>query len=96
MGIGLHTSITNLPHVDRIPNDSHKFPMVHQESNAHSAREESAKRTLMPTEPDKAEGKKTDPRDRRRQQQRQGDRKKPSPGSCFSRPHDGSIIDVDA
>ena len=97
MGMDVQASVNNLPHVDRIQSDSHRLPVVHQEYNSHVVRDEAARRTVMPVQPDKIEGKITDPHDRAPQNRSLRGRRKKKPASRHrARPDSGSIIDVDA
>lgn len=63
--IDFHASLHNLTQMDRHQHDLTRLPLAHQEQNAEIARDDAAKRTDMPVEPDEAEGKNVDPEDRR-------------------------------
>lgn len=97
MGIDI-PSVANLPHVDRLHNESIKAPIVNQEFNAQVAKEDAAKRTEMAVEPDKADGKSIDPEDRgpTARHDRKRRKQKPPVKPPRIRPHDGSTIDVEA
>ncbi len=73
--INLQLSMTNLTQMDRIQNDAHRSPMVHQAQNAQKNEDETVKRMNMPVEPENVEKKKIDP-DRERREHREQKRKK--------------------
>ncbi len=97
MGIDIQAPVNNLPHIDRIQSDSHRLPVVHQEHNVENARDEAARRTTMPVQPDEAEGKNIDPEDKAaRDNTGRKPRKRHVIRQQRQRPRGGSIIDVDA
>ncbi len=75
-GMDLSASMHNLTQMDRFQQDSHHTPIVHQEQNQEAAKEEAARRTDMPVQPDETEDKIVDPENRKEQQNRQRKRKK--------------------
>jgi hypothetical protein len=56
--------------MDRHQSDVHRSPMVNQEQNAEHSLALAARRLQAPVEPDKVEGKKIDPRDKRQEDAR--------------------------
>ena len=71
--------------------------MVNQEQNADAARQEAAQRIVRPTEPDKTEGKKIDPKARREEERRGNKRREPpSDGPRGKGKSSGRNIDFEA
>jgi hypothetical protein len=68
--VNVQVSFTNLTQMDRHQSDTHRSPMVNQEQNAEHARTLAARRLLAPVEPDKVDGKKIDPNDKREEEAR--------------------------
>jgi hypothetical protein len=95
-GLNFQTSVSNLPHLDRIQQDSHRLPIVNQEQNAQLARDEALRRMTVPTQPDEVEGKKIDPGQRKQDEARKKRNKKPEatkkPDSAGNR--DGHFLDI--
>jgi hypothetical protein len=63
-GLNFQASVSNLTQMDRHQQDVHRTPVVNQEQNAEIARGEAAQRTARPVQPDRAEEKKIDPKQR--------------------------------
>jgi hypothetical protein len=96
-GVDLQASVSNLSQMDRHQQDSHRSPIVNQQQNAETAREEAAKRVNMPVQPDVIEGKIIDPENRRRNlQERRKKKKKEQARVCKQNRGNGFIIDIQA
>lgn len=67
--VNVRISVSNLVQMDRLQTDAHRTPMVHQEQNADTARQEAARRLMAPVQPDQVEGKNVDP-DAKREEER--------------------------
>ena len=74
--LDLSASMHNLTQMDRFQQDSHHAPIHNQEQNQEAAKEEAAKRTDMPVQPDETEDKIVDPDNRKEQSYRKRKRKK--------------------
>ena len=68
--VNVRISVSNLVQMDRVQTDAHRGPMVHQEQNAETARQEAARRLLAPVQPDQVEGKTIDPNARREEEKK--------------------------
>jgi len=95
--INFQASFHNLSQIDKVQDEAHRAPVVHQGQNADLDREAVARRLDMPVQPDETEGKIIDPKDRREEQRRNRQRrkrqneKKQTPGKH----RDGRFIDID-
>jgi hypothetical protein len=58
--LGMQASVNNLVQMDRHQSDTHRTPVVNQEQNALIDREQAARRTEMPVDPEQPEGKNVD------------------------------------
>jgi hypothetical protein len=72
----MHISVSQLPQIDRLQNDSHRFPVVHQEQNAQTADSELTRRMAMPVEPDAIEKKQIDPERKKDERNGRGRKRK--------------------
>jgi hypothetical protein len=95
-GLNFQASVSNLPHLDRIQQDTHRLPMVNQEQNAQLAHDEALRRMAAPTQPDEVEDKKIDPGQRKQDEARKKRNKKPeahkAPASAGNK--DGHFLDI--
>jgi len=96
--INLHLSVSNLPQVDRLHNETHRAPIVHQDQNVHEVNRELNRRVNMPVEADTIEKKGVDPddrgsnRDNKKKKRRHTDDKRQDPPDMTSGGR--SLIDV--
>jgi hypothetical protein len=65
-GLNLQASVSNLTQMDRFQHDAHRTPVVNQEQNAQTAQDEASRRIAIPVQPDGVEGKRIDPKQRKR------------------------------
>ena len=98
--VNARISISNLVQMDRLQNDAHRGPMVHQAQNAETARQDMLRRMQAPVQPDTVEGKTIDP-DARREEERKKKKRKQQEGS-LEKPfsaivrNSGRVIDFEA
>jgi hypothetical protein len=94
----LNISVSTLPQVDRLQNDTHRLPVVHQQQNALSTQEEMIRRMSMPLEPDNIEKKNIDPEKKHSERNsRKKKERRSSAGNMQQLPHSGdgaSFFDV--
>jgi hypothetical protein len=76
--VNARISISNLVQMDRLQTDAHRGPMVHQEQNAETAKQDMLRRMQAPVQPDTIEGKIIDP-NARREEERKKKKKKQQP-----------------
>jgi hypothetical protein len=74
--LNFQASYSQLPHMERFQQETHKTPVVNQNQNAQIAHGDAAKRLIMATEPEEIEQKKIDPRQRREENSRHKKNKK--------------------
>jgi hypothetical protein len=98
-GMNLQASFQNLTQTDRLQGDIHRTPVVNQVQNAEIARQEQVRRSEMPNQADQAEGRITDPKDRKRtflqSKRKKKSKDKNDPGRSRS-PDSGLFIDCEA
>jgi hypothetical protein len=94
--MNLHASFQNLTHTDRLQQDIHRAPAVHQEQNAKIAGDEHEQAQSMPMQPDQAENRITDPHDRKRTLFQTKKRKKQKEKQRSKSMDSGLFIDCDA
>lgn len=75
-GMDLQASIHNLTQMDRFQQESHHTPIINQEKNQEAAKEDAARRTDMPVEPDETDSKTVDPDNKKEHPYRKQKRKK--------------------
>jgi hypothetical protein len=94
--VNLQASVNNTTQMDRHQGDQSRMPLVHHAQNAEIALDEAEKRIRMPTETEKADGKKIDPRNKKQDtpdKKKKNDKKKP----IQRLPRDqGYIVDLEA
>ena len=73
--VNARISISNLVQMDRLQTDAHRGPMVHQEQNAETTRQDMVRRMQAPVQPDNVEGKTIDPNARREEERKKKKRK---------------------
>ena len=99
-GVNVHVSVSNLVQVDRHQSDNHRNPVVYQEQNAGITRDENTRRVKMPVEPDKAEGKKIDPENKKQESGRKSKKKREKKvkqqNQQRSRSDSGYMVDIQA
>jgi hypothetical protein len=97
-GVDFQASVTNLTQMDRHQQDTVRSPGINQEQNSQIAREEAGQKAIRPTQPDEAEGKKVDPKERRRNFDKRKERKKQghSEGLPGKSTNSGFFLDVNA
>ena len=98
--VNARISISNLVQMDRLQSDSHRGPMVQQEQNAETARQNMLRRLQAPVQPDTVEGKTVDPNARREEERKKKKRKQQEtslekPFSTIVR-NSGRVIDYKA
>jgi hypothetical protein len=95
-GLNFQASVSNLTQMDRFQQDSHRMPVVNQEQNAQIALDEASRRALMPMQPDEVEGKKIDPRQRKRDEagKKRNKKKELKNNSIGVRKQSGSFLDI--
>ncbi len=64
-GVNMQASVYNLSQMDRVQQNQHNNPIVNQEQNAESTKEDAARRIDMPVQPDQVENKTVNPDGRR-------------------------------
>jgi hypothetical protein len=98
--VNARISISNLVQMDRLQNDAHRGPMVHQEQNAETARQDMVRRMQAPVQPDNVEGKIIDPNARREEERKK--KKKKQQQDSLEKPFStivgnrGRVIDYEA
>ncbi|MCX7725633.1 MAG: hypothetical protein N2053_02160 [Chitinispirillaceae bacterium] len=63
--VNINLSVSNIPNVDRLHNETHRTPIVHVEQNAQKSTEEFSKIVEMPVEIERMEKKNVNPEDRK-------------------------------
>jgi hypothetical protein len=95
--MNLHASFQNLTQTDRVQQDLHRLPAVNQEQNAKIAGDAHEQFRSMPLQPDHAENRITDPRDRKRTLFHSKKRKKSKDKKAHGKSlESGLYIDCDA
>ncbi len=95
-GLNFQASIHNLSQLNRHQQDSHNTPIVNQEQNAELAKDEAARRTKQPMQPDKLEGKIIKPEDKNKNNLAKKKRKRKKGNKNISRKktkNSGNFID---
>ncbi|KMQ50601.1 hypothetical protein CHISP_2452 [Chitinispirillum alkaliphilum] len=67
-GVDVHISINNVPQFERNQSESQRAPLVFQGQNSQIARDELHNRIKVPVAPEKSEGKRIDPKDRKKEE----------------------------
>lgn len=76
--ININLSVSNIPNVDRLHNETQRTPLVHIEQNAQKVTEEFSKIVEMPVEIERMEKKSVDPEDRKiREEEKRKKRENP-------------------
>jgi hypothetical protein len=94
--VNFQASVSNLVQMDRHQQDTHRMPVVNQEQNATIAKDEAARRALMPVEADAVENKKVEAHEKNNERQ-QRKKKKHSAGVKTPEgksPSSGYLLDV--
>lgn len=77
--VNFQASVNNMVQMDRFQNDASRAPVVNQAQNAGIEQTEAEQRIQMPVQPEQADGKKVDPRQRKPETREKKKRRKPSP-----------------
>ena len=95
-GLNFQASVSNLTQMDRYHQETHRTPVVNQEQNAQIAQDEAARRTMMPMQPDEAEGKKIDHRQRKGDDtgKKKSRKKTLKNGSAITIKKSGNFLDI--
>ena len=97
--VNMQASVNNVTQMDKHQQDQSRTPLVHQDQNAVIAREDAEKLIRMPTEAERAEGKKVDPRQEKKDRQNGRNRQKKNQSGVKSTPRSSSsgyIVDIEA
>ncbi len=66
-GVDIHISLNNVPQFEKNQSQNNRAPLVFQGQNAQISQDELLQRIRIPVEPEQAEGKKVDPKDKKQQ-----------------------------
>ncbi len=95
-GLDLQASMNNLIQMDRHQHDSHRIPVVYQDTNAAIARAAALRRLAMPVQPDALEQKDPDARQTKREYLYRKRRRKRDTHKRRKPPLDGGFVDCNA
>lgn len=99
-GVNVNISVSGLPHYDRHQDNAHQRPVINQQQNAQIVNSEITQRITRPVEPDHAEGKIVDGREKvTRQKSRKRKKMRSSQRETSKRNDkrdDGLFVDIQA
>lgn len=101
-GVDIHISLNNVPQFEKNHSESNRAPTVFQGQNAQISQDELHLRVKVPVAPEQAEGKKVDPKDRKKEEhsgKKRGKEQKDEQqkkGQKKSKSDEGAFIDLQA